>query len=69
MVEVPERRAGRYAVFVADAFERVESLRYGENPHQGAAVYCEIDESFEDGTPRRALVRALRTRASCTAEP
>ena len=26
----------------------VESLRYGENPHQGAAVYREIDESFED---------------------
>ena len=26
----------------------LESLRYGENPHQGAAVYREIDESFED---------------------
>ena len=26
----------------------LESLRYGENPHQGAAVYREIDEAFED---------------------
>ncbi|MFC2556372.1 MAG: bifunctional phosphoribosylaminoimidazolecarboxamide formyltransferase/IMP cyclohydrolase, partial [Pauljensenia sp.] len=38
-------------VVVADAFERVESLRYGENPHQGAAVYREIDESFEESDP------------------
>ena len=38
-------------VVVADAFERVESLRYGENPHQGAAVYREIDERFEEAEP------------------
>jgi len=43
-----EGEAEGMPVFVADAFERVESLRYGENPHQGAAVYREIDESFED---------------------
>ena len=43
-----EGQASGMPVFVADAFERVESLRYGENPHQGAAVYREIDESFED---------------------
>ena len=50
VVEVPEEegQASGMPVFVADAFERVESLRYGENPHQGAAVYREIDESFED---------------------
>ena len=50
VVEAPEEegQASGMPVFVADAFERVESLRYGENPHQGAAVYREIDESFED---------------------
>ena len=50
VVEVPEGegQASGMPVFVADAFERVESLRYGENQHQGAAVYREIDESFED---------------------
>jgi len=49
VVEVAEEgEASGMPVFVADAFERVESLRYGENPHQGAAVYREIDESFED---------------------
>jgi len=50
VVEVPEEegQASGMPVFVADAFERVESLRYGENQHQGAAVYREIDESFED---------------------
>ncbi|WP_115727818.1 bifunctional phosphoribosylaminoimidazolecarboxamide formyltransferase/inosine monophosphate cyclohydrolase [Actinomyces culturomici] len=40
-------------VFVADAFERVESLRYGENPHQAAAVYREVDveaDFFEDAS-------------------
>ena len=42
---------GAFPVYVADAFERVEALRYGENPHQGAAVYREIniEEEFEDG--------------------
>ena len=50
VVEAAEEdgQASGMPVFVADAFERVESLRYGENPHQGAAVYREIDESFED---------------------
>jgi len=50
VVEVAEEegQAAGMPVFVADAFERVESLRYGENPHQGAAVYREIDEAFED---------------------
>ena len=50
VVEVAEEegQAAGMPVFVADAFERVESLRYGENPHQGAAVYREIDEVFED---------------------
>ena len=33
---------GEMPAFVADAFERVDSLRYGENPHQNAAVYREI---------------------------
>ena len=42
---------GAFPVYAADAFERVEALRYGENPHQGAAVYREIniEEEFEDG--------------------
>lgn len=30
-------------VVVADSFERVETLRYGENPHQKAAVYRLLD--------------------------
>ncbi|WP_022868661.1 bifunctional phosphoribosylaminoimidazolecarboxamide formyltransferase/IMP cyclohydrolase [Schaalia vaccimaxillae] len=34
-------------VYVADAFERVESLRYGENPHQNAAVYRAISAQEE----------------------
>lgn len=47
---------GSLPVFVADAFERVESLRYGENPHQGAAVYREVDveAGFEDGEDEEA---------------
>ena len=72
VVEAPEEegQASGMPVFVADAFERVESLRYGENPHQGAAVYREIDESFEDrGADDEARPRVSRTRASCTARP
>ena len=72
MVEAPEEegQASGMPVFVADAFERVESLRYGENPHQGAAVYREIDESFEDEeVDDEAWHRASRTLASCTARP
>ena len=62
MVEVVEEegQAAGMPVFVADAFERVESLRYGENPHQGAAVYREIDESFEDeGADDEALAPGI----------
>ncbi len=36
-------------LYVADAFERADVLRYGENPHQGAAVYREIDDSDQAG--------------------
>ena len=62
MVEAPEEdgQASGMPVFVADAFERVETLRYGENPHQGAAVYREIDESFEDeGADDEALAPGI----------
>ncbi|QWW20027.1 bifunctional phosphoribosylaminoimidazolecarboxamide formyltransferase/inosine monophosphate cyclohydrolase [Schaalia sp. 19OD2882] len=47
---------------VSDVFERLEILRYGENPHQGAAVYgefAEIDEeeSWEgrEGEPEKPM--------------
>ena len=62
VVEAAEEdgQASGMPVFVADAFERVESLRYGENPHQGAAVYREIDESFEDeGADDEALAPGI----------
>ena len=36
-------------LYVADAFERADVLRYGENPHQGAAVYRKIDDSDQVG--------------------
>ena len=36
-------------LYVADAFERADVLRYGENPHQGAAVYREINDSDQAG--------------------
>ncbi|WP_165218905.1 bifunctional phosphoribosylaminoimidazolecarboxamide formyltransferase/IMP cyclohydrolase [Schaalia sp. ZJ1691] len=44
---------GTLPAYVADAFERVHSLRYGENPHQGAAVYREIpvDEDIDEVSP------------------
>lgn len=41
IVEADDEEGGMPAV-VAEAFERVDSLRYGENPHQNAAVYREI---------------------------
>ena len=36
-------------LYVAEAFERADVLRYGENPHQGAAVYREIGDSDQAG--------------------
>ena len=36
-------------LYVADAFERADVLRYGENPHQGAAVYRKFDDSDQVG--------------------
>ena len=42
-------------LYVADAFERADVLRYGENPHQGAAVYREIDDSDQAGARGTAL--------------
>ncbi|MDC4233725.1 bifunctional phosphoribosylaminoimidazolecarboxamide formyltransferase/IMP cyclohydrolase [Actinomyces sp. B33] len=39
--------------YVADAFERISPLRYGENPHQRAAVYrTASDDPGEDASER-----------------
>ncbi|MDY6213385.1 MAG: bifunctional phosphoribosylaminoimidazolecarboxamide formyltransferase/IMP cyclohydrolase [Schaalia hyovaginalis] len=40
---VEETSDEAFPVVVADSFERVETLRYGENPHQKAAVYRLLD--------------------------
>ena len=51
-VQGPEAQDGAPApmpLYVADAFERADVLRYGENPHQGAAVYHKIDDSDQVG--------------------
>ena len=55
LAETPRSATGSESEFperIAIALERVETLRYGENPHQSAAVY-----SFMDATPG-SLVRA-----------
>lgn len=41
--------ADRLPEVVVGAFERTQSLRYGENPHQAAAVYQEFDTPMEEG--------------------
>ena len=65
---------GNYATdimdVVADAFERVESLRYGENPHQ--ARPCTGRSTSPSRTRRsttRPWPRVSRTLASCMARP
>lgn len=40
---VEEASDEAFPVVVAESFERVEALRYGENPHQNAAVYRLLD--------------------------
>lgn len=58
---------GEMPAFVADAFERVDSLRYGENPHQNAAVYREIadEEDLDENEllPGIANARQLHGKA------
>lgn len=58
---------GEMPVFVAEAFERVDSLRYGENPHQNAAVYREIadEEDLDENEllPGIANARQLHGKA------
>ncbi|MDK8300585.1 MAG: bifunctional phosphoribosylaminoimidazolecarboxamide formyltransferase/IMP cyclohydrolase, partial [Actinomycetaceae bacterium UMB1218B] len=58
---------GDMPAFVADAFERVDSLRYGENPHQNAAVYREIadEEDLDENEllPGIANARQLHGKA------
>lgn len=58
---------GEMPAFVADAFERVNSLRYGENPHQNAAVYREIadEEDLDENEllPGIANARQLHGKA------
>lgn len=58
---------GEMSAFVADAFERVDSLRYGENPHQNAAVYREIadEEDLDENEllPGIANARQLHGKA------
>lgn len=58
---------GEMPAFVAEAFERVDSLRYGENPHQNAAVYREIadEEDLDENEllPGIANARQLHGKA------
>ena len=58
---------GKMPAFVAEAFERVDSLRYGENPHQNAAVYREIadEEDLDENEllPGIANARQLHGKA------
>lgn len=58
---------GEMPAFVAAAFERVDSLRYGENPHQNAAVYREIadEEDLDENEllPGIANARQLHGKA------
>lgn len=71
---VEEASDEAFPVVVAESFERVEALRYGENPHQNAAVYrlldpellfCEEgDEADEDALlPGIANARQLHGKA------
>lgn len=66
IVEVDDEE-GEMPAFVADAFERVDSLRYGENPHQNAAVYREIadEEDLDENEllPGIANARQLHGKA------
>lgn len=58
---------GEMPAVVAEAFERVDSLRYGENPHQNAAVYREIadEEDLDENEllPGIANARQLHGKA------
>lgn len=38
-----------FPLYAADVFERVHTLRYGENPHQGAAVYRDLTDEYCQG--------------------
>lgn len=40
-----ENAAGQLPEWVGKSFTRIRSLRYGENPHQGAALYSEVGTS------------------------
>ncbi len=42
-VLAPEPDGGRFPSWVGGTWERVASLRYGENPHQAAAIYASAD--------------------------
>lgn len=54
---VDEEAEDAFPVVVAESFERVDTLRYGENPHQSAAVYRLLDPELlfsEDGDEAEA---------------